>query len=373
MSCSYCNFGAHNQAKDVMDPQIAVNAVDYMVDWALNTGKNEYVIQFFGGEPFIEDDIIDISVHHARLVSSKVGVYPIFAASTNGMFNIKRAEFIGDYFDMIVLSLDGFKEFHNHTRPKSNEYESFSDVVKSARYLSQTQLDFSIRCCITQESAEHMNDFALWFCDEFRPSSINFEPVTENPVSKRAGVRSPDPYLFAKNWVTSRRLIEEQGYPLISPVASVDAVQNTSCPLGQDATIVMPTGKIAACYLSPNDWEAKNLDLYFGEVSPNGSVYLDDEKIKKIRRLTVEKPRCINCFCRFSCAGGCHVNQTGSKCPNSYNSFCIHTRVISASNLLDSLGLSEISDALLSSLDAMKKLALQQSDFLCGPEIDYDN
>jgi uncharacterized protein len=151
--------------------------------------------------------------------------------------------------------------------------------------------------------------------------------------------------------------------PAYAPV-SLDRAQTTSCPVGRDVLIIHPDGAIASCYLLRKDWEAKQLDLCVGQVHKNGKVEVDLKKINQLRNPIYSKPRCENCFCRFGCAGNCHVNCTYPGSSQTYTDFCIHTRIITTCQLLEAMGQQTVVDELLNDANALKHLALQKSDNL---------
>src|SRR5947208_1430371 len=71
LACVYCNFGGPTAAKVFMNPDIAVSAVNWMADRLVKAGRRDFQIHFFGGEPFIAPDIVDIVVHRARYLSAQ--------------------------------------------------------------------------------------------------------------------------------------------------------------------------------------------------------------------------------------------------------------------------------------------------------------
>ncbi|MCI0493524.1 radical SAM protein [candidate division KSB1 bacterium] len=364
MSCVYCDFGANLAPEEVIDPDIVVSAIDYFAALTEQKKKHFFLIQFFGGEPFVEQEIIDIAVHHARLVGSKTGIIPHFEALTNGYFSEHQRIFIKDYFDRIVISFDGFKKYHDKTRPINSRQGSFEKVVDNIKYLSTSNVELSIRCCITSESVGEMEEMARWFCEEFNPDKINFETLTPNQLTEQEKIYPPDPYQFAQHCVRSWRILRENHVePAYAPV-SLDRAQTTSCPVGRDVLIVHPDGAIASCYLLRKDWEDKQLDLCVGQVHKNGKVEVYLKKIKQLRNPLYTKPRCENCFCRFGCAGNCHVNCTYPGASPAYTDFCIHTRIITACQLLENMGQQTIVEEMLDDTNALKHLALQKSDHL---------
>jgi uncharacterized protein len=364
MSCIYCSFGADKNIPEKLNPATAVAAVDYMAEFTAKAGKKSYDIQFFGGEPLIEDEIIYTVVHHARFIASKTGISARFEVSTNGALSEAMTVFAGDYLDTVVISLDGFKKHHDITRPMSKGKSSFDMVARTARYLSSAPAELCLRCCITDSNVEEMESIASWFCEEFEPSIINFETLQENELSLKAGIKPPDPYIFASNYLRAAMLIEDNNVSTVYAPVSLHNIRNSFCPVGKDAVILLPDSSIASCYLLPEEWEERGMDLRIGNIDKYGKVNIDYESVKRIRDLVRNKPRCNNCLCKYSCAGGCHVNNTYPGCTDIYNDFCKHTRIIMVCKLLNEAGLHELADRIIDDNAIMKAIALQPSDKL---------
>ena len=362
MACRYCDFRDPGSQQQIMDPATAVHAIDFMAEYCEKRGQKNYQIQLFGGEPFVEDRVVDVVVHHARLVASRIGVAASLVVSTNGLFGPARRRFVGDYFDRVVLSPDGFREFHDRNRPISADRPSFDEVVATARYLSTVWAQLCIRCCVTSESVLHMEAIARWLCEEFHPPVVNFEPMTERPESRAAGLAPPSPYDFARHALRSWQVLRSHNCAPASAPVFTDGLQNTSCPVGRDAVIVHPDGLLASCYLLPSDWEARGMDLTIGRILADGTVDIRMPDVLGLRRLIQSKPRCARCFCRLTCAGGCHVNNSYPGCPERYSGSCLATRALTAATLLEDLGQTDMADDLVADPETLDRLSARSSD-----------
>ena len=364
LACVYCDFGASNALTSCMDFQTATAAVDWMAGYVKSLGWNTLNIHFFGGEPFFAGDVVDVVVHRARAVASRLGLLPHFEVTTNGVFDEERARFVAEYFDTVVLSFDGFKEIHDRHRPCHNTLGSFDIVARTAQILSQSSVELCFRLCVTQESVFQLEQIAQWFCETFQPSVINVETLQPTPESDAAGLNPPNPYDFAVHYVKANRIVEGFGIKAIYASTSTDVPRQSFCPVGKDALIVSPDGRVSGCYLPPHEWKKRGLNFDVGRLSPDGTMQVDDAAITRLRRIVTEKPRCERCFCRWTCAGGCHVNHSYPGCSSKYNNFCIQTRIITACLHLKDLGFEQVADTLLDSRTAMESLALQPSDRL---------
>ncbi|MBI4473383.1 MAG: radical SAM protein [Acidobacteria bacterium] len=364
IACVYCNFGGPTAEMTHMHAGIAVAAVDWMAERLERAGRKLFQIHFFGGEPFASPEIVDIVVHRARFQAARRGLSTYSDASTNGVFNESRCRFVGDYFGGIVLSFDGPPEFHNKNRPAFEGRPTFDVVERTARMLSEMPLDLCIRMCITRDSVHHLEEITRWMCESFKPKVVNFETLTPGELPAKAGLLPPDPYDFAIHCMGAYRVAEGYGIKAVYSAAETETPRISFCPVGTDALIVSLDGRASACYLLPVDWKARGLDMDVGWVRENGRVDIDFEALSRIRRLPTEKPRCERCFCQWSCAGGCHVNQTFPGCGLDYTDFCVQTRLMTACLLLRDLGQDALVDQLLANRDAMERTALHPWDFV---------
>lgn len=365
MSCRYCDFGSKKASTFQMPLSLAVTAIDQTAQYIKKSGRQVWEIHFFGGEPFSAPEVVITSVHRARLISETMGLVPHFEVSTNGVFDENLARFVGDYFDAVILSFDGFEDIHDYQRPINQFTGSFKTVLKTASLLSKSCTELCLRCCISGHNVLRMEEIAQWFCEQFKPAVINFETVRETHESRAYGILAPDPFDFAVNYLKARRIIENYGFDAVYSAAEADKPRDTFCPVGKDSLIVSPEGVVSSCYLPQETWMAKGMDMKVGEISKGRILTIDPAAIERLRDLVaIKHERCDRCFCRWSCAGGCHVKQSYPCTPVRYNSFCIQTRIINACTLLDRLNLRDVADRLQDNKSQMEILALHDSDRL---------
>jgi uncharacterized protein len=347
-----------------MDLRMAVDGVDWMAETMRRLGRDSLEVHFFGGEPFVAGDVVDVVVHRARSVAAQLGLVPRFEVCTNGVFDDARARFVGDYIDTVVLSMDGYREMHDRNRPTAGGKGSFEAAASTAHLLSQSSAELCLRTCVTQDNVLQLEDVTRYFCETFRPAAVDFEPLRSTDESEAMGLRPPDPYDFAVHYIRAGRVAETFCVKPVFAAVATDAPRNTFCPVGRDVVILRPNGCVTGCYLPEREWEKRNLDLHMGRYSDDESMQIDTDALNRLRRMAMEKPRCERCFCRWTCAGGCHVVQTYPGCSLDYDDFCIQTRIITACLLLSDLGLDERVDELLEDRTAMEKLVSHPTDHI---------
>jgi uncharacterized protein len=362
LSCAYCDFGAASAHDGQMEFLMAVNAVDWMAETVRVNGDNTLEIHFFGGEPFTAGDVVDVTVHRARLAAAELGLTPRFEAATNGVFDENRMRFVGDYFDAIVLSFDGKEDIHNLHRPMNKNKGSFTEVARTADHLSHADTELCFRACVTHRSVNRLAETAQWFSESFSPSIVVFETIQPTGESAAAGILPPDPYIFASEYMRASTVLNRFGIKAVYSSADTSMVRHSFCPLGKDTVIISPDGRASSCYLPREQWIKRGLDMDIGRLGTDGVMLLQQVDIERLRTLTLKKPLCERCFCKWTCAGGCHVNQSWPGCAVTYNDFCIQTRILTACSLLNELGMQDIMHEFLADRVSMEALALRLTD-----------
>jgi uncharacterized protein len=345
-----------------MDLNLLRHTIDWYFELVREGGSGTAEVHYFGGEPFCAEKVVDFAYHYSRLRAAEIGCMVRFEAATNGTMSEKRCCWVADSLDAVILSLDGPEDIQDRQRPRKGGGGSYPAVFRNAKILSEGATKLSFRACVTDETVERMPEIAAWLCREFRPVAVCFEPVQPTPNSEIAGLEPPDPWSFAEGMIRSAKVLESHGVEPIYTAADIRTQRVTFCPVGQDVPIVSPDGSVSACYLLPEEWEAKGLDLGLGWIA-DGRVDIEYEGVGRARDLNVaNKPTCTGCFCRWHCAGGCHVNHILPETPGAYDSVCVQTRIIALRNILHAMGRDETVADMLESAEALETAALQASD-----------
>jgi len=361
LRCRYCAFGADDVSHKRMSYDLAVNAVDWWVDFAERLGRSAAEIHFFGGEPAVAVDILEVVVHRARAQTSSRELCARFEIATNGACSEEVALFLGDYFDAVILSFDGDHDAQDLQRPAVSGSGSFDLVRRTARILSDAPAELCLRICITEENVASLPEIVRWFCDEFQPTAIDCEPLQRNAQSDLHGLQPADPFEFIRRFDEASAIAAGKGVDAVCATTMRGKPRVSFCPVGNDTLIVHPDGLISACYLQPQDWQRRQLDLSVGRLVGR-NMRLNKQRIDRLRRIVADRARCKDCFCKWSCAGGCLVNHTYPGHASEYDASCTQTRVITALSILREMGAEELADDLLLDRQAMVRLACQSSD-----------
>jgi uncharacterized protein len=364
LACKYCAFGASHSTAGAMPVSIAQAAVDWMARIVKERGRSVLRVDFFGGEPMQAPEVVAATARRAAERAGELGLVRHLEIATNGCLKEPAVRLLAEEVNHVVLSLDGPEAVHDAHRPLRSGAGSFQTVLRNAQRWGQGPTRLSIRSCVTEATCDSLVQTTEWFCHTLRPAALNFEPLRVTPQSERAGLRPPDPWKFARSFHRAARAAASLGVPTIFAAAAIDQVRSSFCPVGQDVVIVSPDGTANACYLLEEEWRRRNLDLRLGSFRPDGSVEIDSDQVQRVRQLSRDHRDCDSCFCRWSCAGGCHVSMRDSGRRQKREDFCVSTRILTACGLLDRLGLNELTDRLIEDQTALEQLVLQPSDAL---------
>jgi uncharacterized protein len=133
-SCPYCQVSRQSEDKVRYDmtPEIASGAIDL----ALRSPSQNIKIEFQGGEPLLNFELIKFIVLEAKKRNQQRGKNLAFVIATNlALVSPEILTFCRKHSILISTSLDGPKDLHNANRPRpgGNSYERTLEGIKVVR------------------------------------------------------------------------------------------------------------------------------------------------------------------------------------------------------------------------------------------------
>ncbi|MBO4863967.1 MAG: radical SAM protein [Eubacterium sp.] len=140
LCCNYCPFAnvtnnayQRNHSSKRMDWETAKKSIDLYLD--CSSELDDICIAFYGGEPFIEFDLIEKAVLYANKVF--VGKRIKYTVTTNGtLMDDKIRRFLFDNNFTVMFSIDGPASIHDFNRKKYDGSGSYSLAVENLKKLS---------------------------------------------------------------------------------------------------------------------------------------------------------------------------------------------------------------------------------------------
>ena len=140
LNCGYCfaSQGKYHGDRALMSFEVGKQALDFLMDHS-GTRRN-LEVDFFGGEPLMNWDVVKQLVLYARSVEKERGKNFRFTLTTNGvLIDDDVIEFTNKEMSNVVLSLDGRKEINDRTRVDYAGNGSYDRIVPKCRtYLPQS-------------------------------------------------------------------------------------------------------------------------------------------------------------------------------------------------------------------------------------------
>ncbi len=312
LACKYCfaEEGEYHGRRELMSFEVGKKALDFLV---ANSGNRVNLeVDFFGGEPLMNWDVVKQLVEYGRSLEEKNNKKFRFTLTTNGvLLNDEIMEYLNKEMSNVVLSLDGRKEVNDNMRPFRTGKGSYDLIVPKFQKLaeSRNQTDYYVRGTFTRDNLDFSEDVKHFADLGFKQMSI--EPVV-GPEEDPYSIREEDlPVIMEEYDKLALEYIkrEKEGKGFNFFHFMIDLNQGpcvykrlSGCGSGTEYLAVTPWGDFYPCHQFVG-----NEEFLMGNVS-DGIVR--EDLITKFSNCNVySKEKCKNCFARFYCSGGCAANS----------------------------------------------------------------
>ncbi len=315
LKCKYCfaEEGEYHGKRELMSLEVGKKAIDFLIK---ASGKRKNLeVDFFGGEPLMNFDVVKGIVEYARSIEKEKGKNFRFTITTNGiLLNDDIMEYINENMHNVVLSIDGRKEVNDRMRPRAGGQGSYDNIVPKFQKLaeSRNQTDYYVRGTFTRHNLDFGKD-VLHLAD-LGFKQISVEPVVADPSEDYAIQEEDLPVIFeeyeslAKDIIKRRKegkwfnffhfMIDLTGGPCVTK-------RLVGCGSGTEYLAVTPTGDLYPCHQFVGQEQFKMGTVDTGVV--NTDIRKDFEQCN-----VYNKPVCQNCWAKFYCSGGCVANSYNS-------------------------------------------------------------
>lgn len=312
LRCRYCfastgSFGGH---RSMMSFETGAKALDYVLE---HSGLRKFLeIDFFGGEPLLNIDVVQRLVAYGREREKAYGKTFRFTFTTNCVgLTPEISAWAEENAVSVVLSHDGRPEVHDRQRvfpDGSGSYEKVTENIKA--FLAQnTRQNAIVRGTYTAYNKDFAADIEHWLDLGF--PRLSMEPAVEL-YGPRKLTEEDLPQLKEEYWKLAH-LFEtrrEEGRPFDFFHFKLDLKHGpclpkrlTGCGAGYEYMVVTPEGDLYPCHQFVGREEYK-----LGTVD-EGVWDSSKELVDKFRNAHVyNKKPCSTCWARFFCSGGCHAN-----------------------------------------------------------------
>lgn len=318
LNCAYCfaSQGKYQGERALMSFETGKRALDFLVE---NSGTRKNLeVDFFGGEPLMNWDVVKRLVEYARSIEKEKGKNFRFTLTTNGV-NIDDdvIEFSNREMSNVVLSLDGRKEVHDRYRVDYKGKGSWDLIVpKFQRFVKERGgKNYYMRGTFTHANPDFLEDIKQML-------SLGFNELSMEPVVCASGDSSElteeDKEIVFKQYEKLAELMlerDKQGKPFTFYHYMIDLKGGpciykriSGCGSGTEYMAVTPWGDLYPCHQFVGDEKFRLGDIWHGVT--NTAMQQEFASCNVYAR-----EDCHNCWAKLYCSGGCAANayhSTGS-------------------------------------------------------------
>ena len=311
LNCSYCfaSQGKYHGDRALMSCEVGKRALDFLIE---NSGKRRNLeVDFFGGEPLMNWDVVKQLVQYARSVEKEHNKNFRFTLTTNGMLIDEDViEFANREMSNVVLSLDGRKEINDLKRVDYAGNGSYDKIVPKFQQLVKSRggQGYYMRGTFTHANPDFTKD--VFHMADLGFTELSMEPVVSSPDDP-AALTSEDLEIVKEHYeILAKEMIKRKKegrgftfYHYMLDLTEGPCVYKriSGCGSGTEYMAVTPWGDLYPCHQFVGDETYKLGDIWQG---------VTNEALREEFRSCNAYARedCKNCWAKLYCSGGCAAN-----------------------------------------------------------------
>ena len=318
LNCSYCfaSQGKYHGDRALMSFEVGKQALDFLI--ANSGSRRNLEVDFFGGEPLMNFDVVKQLVAYARSRETESKKNFRFTLTTNGMLiDDDVIEFANREMSNVVLSLDGRKEVHDRYRVDYAGHGSWERIVPKFQKLVQARggKNYYMRGTFTHANPDFLKDIEEMLNLGF--TELSMEPVVCAPEDPSALTAEDLPIVLEQYEKLAQLMLQRhrEGKPFTFYHYMIDLKGGpciykrvSGCGSGTEYMAVTPWGDLYPCHQFVGEEKFKLGNVWDGVT--NTEIQNEFASCNVYTR-----PECADCWAKLYCSGGCAANAyhaTGS-------------------------------------------------------------
>lgn len=311
LRCEYCfaDGGTYRSEALNMPFSVAKAAIDFLI--VKSATRRNLEVDFFGGEPLLNLDVVRQTVAYARSLEEKTGKKFRFTITTNAYaLDDGAIEFFNREMYNVVLSIDGRKSVHNSVRKTAGGGESFDRALANALRFRHARGDkqYYVRGTFTALNKDFAVDaLAL---NDYGFDQISLEPVVL-PETHRLALHADDvPYLERQYELLAAEYLKRRQtekwfnffhFMLDLYDGPCESKRMSGCGAGNEYVAVNPVGDIYPCHQFDGNAQFKMGSVLDNSFEPSIAEFFAKNNL-------TAKSDCMKCWAKYYCSGGCAAN-----------------------------------------------------------------
>ncbi|MGN1042143.1 MAG: thioether cross-link-forming SCIFF peptide maturase [Christensenellales bacterium] len=311
LNCSYCfaSQGKYHGDRALMSFEVGKRALDFLI--ASSGNRRNLEVDFFGGEPLMNFDVVKRLVAYARSVEKDAKKNFRFTLTTNGvLIDDDVIDFANREMSNVVLSLDGRKEVHDRFRIDYAGNGSWEKIVPKFQKLVNARegKNYYMRGTFTHYNPDFLKDVEKML--ELGFTELSMEPVVGSPDDPTT-LTDEDMPIVLEQYERLAELMQKrrkEGKPFTFYHYMIDLKGGpciykriSGCGSGTEYMAVTPWGDLYPCHQFVGE-EKFRLGNVFDGVT-NVAV---QEQFASCN--VYSRPECADCWAKLYCSGGCAAN-----------------------------------------------------------------
>ena len=313
LDCSYC-FAAQGKfhgKRGLMSFETGKRAIDFLIE---HSGYHKNLdIDFFGGEPLMNWEVVKKLVEYGRSVEKEAGKNIRFTLTTNGVnINDDVIDFCNKEMHNVVLSLDGRKEVNDRFRVDLKGNGSYDIIVPKFKKFVEKRgnKSYYMRGTYTHFNTDFVNDIKHMADLGFK--ELSMEPVVTSPDSPSYLTEEDMPVLIKQYEDLAHEMIKRNAegngftfyhYMLDLTCGPCIYKRISGCGAGTEYVAVTPWGDLFPCHQFVGDDKFKLGDIFNGFTDEGKTI---SHEFAQVNCYTREG--CKDCWAKLYCSGGCAAN-----------------------------------------------------------------
>ena len=311
LTCEYCfaGEGQYHGQRALMSLETGRRAIDFLI--ANSGARRNLEVDFFGGEPLLNWDVVKGIVEYARSVEKEHGKNIRLTLTTNGvLIDDEVIDFTSREMHNVVLSLEGRRETHDRMRKTPSGGGSYDEILPKFKKLVEKRggREYYIRGTYTRHNLDFTED--ILHLADLGFTELSMEPVVSGPEPDYALQEEDLPVLYEQYEKLAGEMLrrEEEGRPFTFYHYILDLNHGpcihkriAGCGAGTEYLAVTPSGDLYPCHQFVGD------EAYcMGSLQEGVTNREKQEKFAQVNAYS--RKECRDCWARLYCSGGCAAN-----------------------------------------------------------------
>jgi uncharacterized protein len=316
LACKYCSAKSDPSRQERMDYAIAKKAIDLIIDFVPARG----IVEFAGGEAFLEIDLIERIVAYGRQVAENAGKQLKFGAQSNGtLLTRDLLQRIEDLGLSVNISLDGDRVSNDMTRVFPGNKGSHAAITRTVESMREMGITPAAICVISKANYRRLDKVL----DDY--VRLGMDSIKLNPVSRHGRAMTEwdalalEPEEFLEAHMKYLDLVLHEGcsvrdenttimFKILGTKIHPYRCMRSQCGTGRDFMTFAPNGDVYPCPQTRVNPEFRLANVL--EIERLNDIWKSNAIISKLAERQVGTiSECKECTFKRFCEAGCPISS----------------------------------------------------------------